>query len=537
MIQTTGTCNFGKLNYYLGSRAKKRGAAALYPEINFCKDPEVICRDDGPPELKWISGLFYWMESVQAWDDGDFNFMEKLENWVDAGMDTSDTSLVDAASGIVNRGCPKTVCAAGEVHALQERRDNFKKVMDAMMKVFDTPVKTQKPVSTTSTQKPDPTTTTTKKVTQKATPTTTTKKVTQKATTTTKLVTQKPETTTTKKDTQKPETTTKKPIILSTTTTSTADVTDNPIVCDGYWRKPNLDHCHQFREVGDACNLSTDLRCSADLVCDSASDTHRGVCRKKDGTTKGPSCGADCDGYCKGDKCEAYKNEGDECNYSTKILCATNLTCFMGKDPAPGSSGVCKELKVKTCENCDGYCHATRHECELFRKKGEKCNGSLDIRCDLHLFCDVPDSSSHKRRRLQSGTDGVCREEQDPSTTESADTSRAVDSTGIVSTSKSINIVPTGVASTSKSIKSTAKIIDLSSTMAVPTGKANPCPSGLFLSNSGLMTDEQCAMLCAKDADSCITSGQCRCLVGTQVSENGAYGFSLAVLLILPTLF
>lgn len=152
VIQTTGVCNFGKLNYYMGERAEKRGADALYPEINFCKDPEVICRDDGPSELKWIAGLFYWLESVQDWDDGDFVYMDTLKTWVDNGMDLNDFSLVDAASGIVNRGCPKTECPAGKVHALQERRDNFVKVMEAMSKVFGTPTKkpvvTKKPEST-----------------------------------------------------------------------------------------------------------------------------------------------------------------------------------------------------------------------------------------------------------------------------------------------------------------------------------------------------------------------------------------------------
>lgn len=37
VIQTTGICNFGKLNYYLGARASKEGRDSPYPDVDFCK--------------------------------------------------------------------------------------------------------------------------------------------------------------------------------------------------------------------------------------------------------------------------------------------------------------------------------------------------------------------------------------------------------------------------------------------------------------------------------------------------------------------
>merc|ERR1712166_772829 len=54
VIQTTGVCNFGKLNWFLGKRGKDDGREVLYPTIDFCKDPEAICKPDSPPALKWI---------------------------------------------------------------------------------------------------------------------------------------------------------------------------------------------------------------------------------------------------------------------------------------------------------------------------------------------------------------------------------------------------------------------------------------------------------------------------------------------------
>merc|ERR1719277_1857554 len=38
-IQTTGICNFGKLNYYMGKRGHTEGRSVLYPAIDFCKNP------------------------------------------------------------------------------------------------------------------------------------------------------------------------------------------------------------------------------------------------------------------------------------------------------------------------------------------------------------------------------------------------------------------------------------------------------------------------------------------------------------------
>jgi len=54
-IQTTGVCNFGKLNYFVGKKAAARGKGALFPNIDFCKDPGAICSKENP-ELRWIAG-------------------------------------------------------------------------------------------------------------------------------------------------------------------------------------------------------------------------------------------------------------------------------------------------------------------------------------------------------------------------------------------------------------------------------------------------------------------------------------------------
>jgi len=64
IIQTSGICNFGKLNFYMGKRGKTEGRTVLYPDFDFCKDPELVCKPDSPAPLKWIAGFFYWLNDV-----------------------------------------------------------------------------------------------------------------------------------------------------------------------------------------------------------------------------------------------------------------------------------------------------------------------------------------------------------------------------------------------------------------------------------------------------------------------------------------
>ena len=40
VLQTKGICSFGRLNYYLGRRAADEGRDALFPDIDFCINPE-----------------------------------------------------------------------------------------------------------------------------------------------------------------------------------------------------------------------------------------------------------------------------------------------------------------------------------------------------------------------------------------------------------------------------------------------------------------------------------------------------------------
>merc|ERR1712150_358613 len=94
-----------------GARGARENRTVLYPTLDFCKNPEAVCDPASPPELKWIAGFFYWLNSVQSYVDKDgWVYMQKLKNWTDAGMNLDDKSYINACSGIVNRGCYPPPC-------------------------------------------------------------------------------------------------------------------------------------------------------------------------------------------------------------------------------------------------------------------------------------------------------------------------------------------------------------------------------------------------------------------------------------------
>jgi len=127
VIQSTGVCNFGKLNYFLGARAAEEGRPSRYPDVDFCEHPDAICASEEYKELKWIAGYFYWMESLQSYSDDGWDYMTELHKFVDGGM--TGNEYIDAVSAIVNRGCHDPPCATGDVDGLSDRRDNFYKVL------------------------------------------------------------------------------------------------------------------------------------------------------------------------------------------------------------------------------------------------------------------------------------------------------------------------------------------------------------------------------------------------------------------------
>ena len=115
-IRLRGTCAYGKLNYFLGKRAHDEGRPSLYPDIDFCANPQAVCSERvRRPDLPWIAGLFRWVTEVQPYDSDGFDYVTRLRDFVDGGL--VDGSFPLAVSGIVAEGCHAPPCAGGSGRA------------------------------------------------------------------------------------------------------------------------------------------------------------------------------------------------------------------------------------------------------------------------------------------------------------------------------------------------------------------------------------------------------------------------------------
>eukprot|EP00804_Cyclotella_cryptica_P027711 CCRYP_010316-RB/>CCRYP_010316-RB protein AED:0.11 eAED:0.11 QI:0/0.66/0.57/1/0.66/0.57/7/100/1125 len=166
VIQTSGICNFGKLNYYLGKRAFLEGRDSRYPDIDFCRDPEIICTSEENKELKWIgeemgivffaihSGFFYWVDQVQPYDSGGWNYLAELKKFVNGGMEGEE--FINSVSGIVNRGCHNPPCGTGDLDGGPERAENFFRILEELEFSFVDIAPTSPPVESPPVSMPTP---------------------------------------------------------------------------------------------------------------------------------------------------------------------------------------------------------------------------------------------------------------------------------------------------------------------------------------------------------------------------------------------
>jgi len=114
--QVKGACLYGKLNYYIGARAKEEGRRSLFPSIDFCQNPQAICSGQYSYSLMWITGMFAWIELVQSHPD----YSELLNSFVDG--DTGDEEFISSIMSILG----------SKENDKIEMLSNFKLAIDAL---------------------------------------------------------------------------------------------------------------------------------------------------------------------------------------------------------------------------------------------------------------------------------------------------------------------------------------------------------------------------------------------------------------------
>lgn len=153
-LRTRGSCNIGKLNYYLGSRAAKEGRNSLYPDIDFCADPEATCVSAVTDELRWTTAFFEWSERVQRYNNAGWDFEDQLTSFYYSGM--NDDSFIDNVGKIVYRGCHTDECSDLEVRFPDERKANFYTIVNEVFAIGTMIIQTKKPTfMPTPTSTPD----------------------------------------------------------------------------------------------------------------------------------------------------------------------------------------------------------------------------------------------------------------------------------------------------------------------------------------------------------------------------------------------
>jgi hypothetical protein len=56
------------LKAYLGVGAIESGSA-VYPDADFCADPEAICKHPKTEELRWVLAMLEWTDQIQSYNN------------------------------------------------------------------------------------------------------------------------------------------------------------------------------------------------------------------------------------------------------------------------------------------------------------------------------------------------------------------------------------------------------------------------------------------------------------------------------------
>jgi len=139
-LQIKGTCLYGKLNYHLGENKAMRDGreTAMFPDINFCTNPGEVCSGSKESiQLRWITGMYHWMENVQKYNETGFNYKAKLVEYVNNNL--IDEDFIKMVSRVHLLGCHGEKCHERRtINDMDDRVRNFEKVLTSFGLQFGT---------------------------------------------------------------------------------------------------------------------------------------------------------------------------------------------------------------------------------------------------------------------------------------------------------------------------------------------------------------------------------------------------------------
>ena len=138
-LSTKNVCNIGRLNLYLGKGGAMQNRDVLYPDIDFCADPEATCSSPVANELRWRTGMLEWADRVQRYKDDGWSYENQLKQLVDGNLESSSMrDFITSTSRILSSGCHKRGCAHSynpdmEIRRLDERIANFDIIINTVL--------------------------------------------------------------------------------------------------------------------------------------------------------------------------------------------------------------------------------------------------------------------------------------------------------------------------------------------------------------------------------------------------------------------
>ena len=138
-LLTRGRCILGKLNAYLGVGALESSGLAVYPDANFCADPEAICKHPKTEELRWVLAMLEWSDRIQSYN-----------NLNDAGVLKAGWNYVDELTYFANEYYADGVIEEyyAEVQLFEDSRvDHFHQILTTVFDEFITYMPSTKPMT------------------------------------------------------------------------------------------------------------------------------------------------------------------------------------------------------------------------------------------------------------------------------------------------------------------------------------------------------------------------------------------------------
>jgi hypothetical protein len=139
----------------------------FYPDVNFCMDPEVICKHSKTNELRWVLGMLEWSDRIQSYSNLNpvWNYMDELKYLADgySADRVIHEDFIMAVINITTQNCHDDSCwnrwdLSEKRHLFIESRvDHFTKILT---KVFDASMSyrpTESPIIPTPYPSPRPT--------------------------------------------------------------------------------------------------------------------------------------------------------------------------------------------------------------------------------------------------------------------------------------------------------------------------------------------------------------------------------------------